>query len=127
MVDLLRYVAGRPYGEAFLRALPVKGVDGLPEDPEADPATGHVFAKNGLLGGLADGRPIVQAMALAGYAGTGADQIAFDVVVNDVPILPDGRSSLDPEKLVAAFTRFGPLEGITTQLYLASAGRSGIR
>ncbi|MGC1165321.1 MAG: D-alanyl-D-alanine carboxypeptidase, partial [Solirubrobacterales bacterium] len=128
MVDLLRYVAGRPYAEDFRQALPVKGVDGLPEHPERDPATGHVFAKNGLLGGLdANDEVIVQAMALAGYAGTGPNQIAFDVVVNDVPILPSGKSSLDPDKLIAAFTRFGPLEGITTQVYLASAGRTGIR
>jgi hypothetical protein len=60
-------------------------------------------------------------------AGTGPDQIAFDVVVNSVPILPNGKSSLDPDKLIAAFTRFGPLEGITTQLYLAGAGRTGTR
>jgi D-alanyl-D-alanine carboxypeptidase/D-alanyl-D-alanine-endopeptidase (penicillin-binding protein 4) len=128
MVDLLRYVAGKPYAADFLNALPVKGVDGLPEDPGSDPGTGHVFAKNGLLGGLdPKGELIVQAMALAGYAGTGPDQIAFDVVANDVPILPNGKSSLDPDKLTTAFTRFGPLEGITTQLYLASAGRTGIR
>ncbi|HYC82818.1 MAG TPA: D-alanyl-D-alanine carboxypeptidase/D-alanyl-D-alanine-endopeptidase [Solirubrobacterales bacterium] len=128
MVALLRYVKQQPYGETFREALPVKGVDGLPENPEQDPGTGHVFAKNGLLGGLGpDDKPIVEAMALAGYAGTGPDQIAFDVVVNDVPILPNGKSSLDPDKLVAAFTRFGPLEGITTQLYLASAGDSETR
>lgn len=122
MVELLRYVAHQPYAEAFREALPVKGVDGLPENPDQDPGTGHVFAKNGLLGGAGPGgKPIVKAMALAGYAGTGPNQIAFDVVVNDVPILPDGKSSLNPDKLIAAFTRFGPLEGITTQLYLAGA------
>jgi len=125
MVDLLRYIATQPYAHDFLEALPIKGVDGLPEDPGADPGTGHVFAKNGLLGGLdSKGEVIVQAMALAGYAGTGPGQIAFDVVANDVPILPDGRSSQDPDKLIEAFTRFGPLEGITTQLYLAGAGES---
>lgn len=128
MVALLMHVAKQPYAEAFRRALPIKGVDGPPENPERDPGSGHVFAKNGLLGGLGrDDRPIVQAMALAGYAGSGSDALAFDVVVNDVPILPNGRSSFDPDELIAAFTRFGPLEGITTQLYLASAGRTGIR
>ena len=120
MVTLLRYVAQQPYAADFADALPVKGVDGLPEDPEKDPGTGHVSAKNGLLGGLnSDGELEVQAMALAGYAGTGESQVSFDVAVNHVPILPDGKSSDDPQKQVEAFTRFGPLEGITTEFYLA--------
>lgn len=120
MVTLLKYAADQAYGEDFRNAMPVKGVDGIPDRPEDDPGTGNVVAKNGLLGGLNDqGEIEVQAMALAGYAGEGESQVAFDVVVNGVPILPNGQSSDDPEKLTAAFTRFGPLEGITTEFYLA--------
>jgi serine-type D-Ala-D-Ala carboxypeptidase/endopeptidase (penicillin-binding protein 4) len=126
MVTLLRYVQTRPYARVFLRALPVKGIDGIPpEDADLDPATGHVFAKNGLNGALdANDRLEVQAMALAGYAIAGDRRIAFDVVANHVPIYgPDGKYSEDPEVLAAAFTRFENHEGITSLLYTSQAGR----
>jgi serine-type D-Ala-D-Ala carboxypeptidase/endopeptidase (penicillin-binding protein 4) len=120
MVRLLRYVERRPYGRVFLRALPVKGIDGIPpEDAELDPATGHVFAKNGLTGALNELEQLeVQAMALAGYVVAGQRRIAFNVVANHTPIRgPDGQYSEDPEVLAAAFTRFENHEGITSLLY----------
>ncbi len=125
MVQLLRYIQTRPYGRVFLRALPVKGVDGIPpEDADMDPATGHVFAKNGLNGALdAMGQIEVQAMALAGYVVAGDRRIAFSVVANHIPIYgPDGKYSDDPEDLIAAFTRFENHEGITSLLYTSQSG-----
>ena len=124
MIDLLDYVHDQPYGRAFLRALPIKGVDGLPEDPELDPATGHVFQKNGVNGALdADDNIEVQAMALAGYARAGKRLISFDLVVNHVPVLdPEGHPSDAPEDLVAAFTRFQYHEAITSLLYTSQLG-----
>ncbi|HLM30785.1 MAG TPA: D-alanyl-D-alanine carboxypeptidase/D-alanyl-D-alanine-endopeptidase [Solirubrobacterales bacterium] len=119
MVTLLRYVQGQKYAKAFYDALPIKGVDGIPMDPELDPATGHVVQKNGVNGAEdAEGRLEVQSMALAGYVTAGERRLAFDVVVNHVPIFgPDGQHSEDPAALVAAFTRFEPLEAITSLLY----------
>jgi serine-type D-Ala-D-Ala carboxypeptidase/endopeptidase (penicillin-binding protein 4) len=125
MVRLLRYVERRPYGRVFLRALPVKGSDGIPpEDAELDPATGHVFAKNGLTGALNELEQLeVQAMALAGYVVAGQRRIAFNVVANHTPIRgPDGQYSEDPEVLAAAFTRFENHEGITSLLYTSQLG-----
>lgn len=124
MIDLLDYVHDQPYGRTFLRALPVKGVDGLPEDPELDPATGHVFQKNGVNGALdADDNIEVQAMALAGYARAGRRLLSFDLVVNHVPVLdPEGHPSDAPEDLVAAFTRFQYHEAITSLLYTSQLG-----
>lgn len=125
MVRLLRYVQTRPYGRVFLRALPAKGVDGIPpEGSELDPATGHVFAKNGLTGALNSMDQLeVQAMALAGYVIAGDRRIAFDVVANHVPIYgPGGKYSEDPEVLAAAFTRFEYHEGITSLLYTSQLG-----
>ena len=124
MIDLLDYVHDQPYGRTFLRALPVKGVDGLPEDPELDPATGHVFQKNGVNGALdADDNIEVQAMALAGYARAGQRLLSFDLVVNHVPVLdPEGHPSDAPEDLVAAFTRFQYHEAITSLLYTSQLG-----
>ena len=119
-VRLLRYVQTRPYGRVFLDALPIKGIDGIP-GPEAaqDPATGNVFAKNGLTGALdANDRIEVQAMALAGYAIAGERRIAFSVVANNIPIYgPDGKPSQAPADLTAAFTAFGNHEGITSLFY----------
>lgn len=120
MVTLLRYIQTRPYARTFLRALPVKGVDGLPpDDADLDPATGHVFQKNGLTGALNEKDQIeVQAMTLAGYAVAGDRRIAFNVVANHIPIYgPDGKYSDAPEDLVAAFTRFGNHEAISSLLY----------
>ena len=124
MIDLLDYVHDQPYGRTFLRALPIKGVDGLPEDPELDPATGHVFQKNGVNGALdADDNIEVQAMALAGYARAGRRLLSFDLVVNHVPVLdPEGHPSDAPEDLVAAFTRFQYHEAITSLLYTSQLG-----
>lgn len=124
MIDLLDYVHDQPYGRTFLRALPIKGVDGLPEDPELDPATGHVFQKNGVNGALdADDNIEVQAMALAGYARAGQRLLSFDLVVNHVPVLdPEGHPSDAPEDLVAAFTRFQYHEAITSLLYTSQLG-----
>lgn len=118
-VRLLTYVAEQPYGRAFELALPVKGVDGLPEDPASDPSTGHVFEKNGVNGAEdADGDLEVQAMALAGYVRARGRTLAFDVVVNHVPILgPNGEPTDDPEAIAAAFQNFGTLEAITRLLY----------
>jgi len=124
-VKLLRYVQTRPYGRVFLRALPVKGIDGIPgPDAELDPATGHVFAKNGLTGALdANDQIEVQAMALAGYAIAGERRVAFSVVANHIPIYgPDGKPSQSPDDLTAAFTRFENHEGITSLLYNSQAG-----
>jgi hypothetical protein len=77
----------------FLRALPVKGVDGIrPEDAELDPATGHVFAKNGLTGALNSNDQLeVQAMAPAGYVIAGDRRLAFNVVANHIPIINTNR------------------------------------
>jgi D-alanyl-D-alanine carboxypeptidase/D-alanyl-D-alanine-endopeptidase (penicillin-binding protein 4) len=124
MVTLLRYIQTRPYGRVFLRALPVKGIDGIPSDPDLDPATGHVFAKNGLTGALNAKEQIeVQAMALAGYAIAGDRRVAFNVVANHIPIYgPDGKYSEAPGVLSAAFTRFGNHEAITTLLYTSQVG-----
>jgi D-alanyl-D-alanine carboxypeptidase/D-alanyl-D-alanine-endopeptidase (penicillin-binding protein 4) len=125
MVTLLRYIQTRPYQRVFLRALPVKGIDGIPpEGSELDPATGHVFAKNGLTGALnAQGQIEVQAMALAGYAIAGDRRLAFNVVANHIPIYgPDGKYSEDPDALAAAFTRFENHEGITSLLYTSQIG-----
>jgi serine-type D-Ala-D-Ala carboxypeptidase/endopeptidase (penicillin-binding protein 4) len=125
MVRLLRYVERRPYGRVFLRALPIKGIDGIPpEDAELDPATGHVFAKNGLTGALNELEQIeVQAMALAGYVVAGQRRIAFNVVANHTPIRgPDGQYSEDPEALARAFTAFENHEGITSLLYTSQLG-----
>ena len=124
MAKLLDYVHGQPYGRAFLRALPIKGVDGLPEDPELDPATGHVFQKNGVNGALdADGRIEVQAMALAGYARAGRRLLSFDLVANHIPVLDSaGNPSTAPGDLVAAFTRFQYHEAITSLLYTSQLG-----
>jgi D-alanyl-D-alanine carboxypeptidase/D-alanyl-D-alanine-endopeptidase (penicillin-binding protein 4) len=122
---LLRYVAEQPYARAYLRALPIKGVDGIPgPDAATDPATGHVFQKNGLNGAEdANGNLEVQAMALAGYARAGGRELAFSVVVNHVPILgPDGLPSEDPADIFAAFTNFGAIEGITSLLYETQLG-----
>jgi len=125
-VRLLAYVARRSYRRAFFEALPVKGVDGLPEDPESDPSTAHVFEKNGVNGAEDGDRNLeVQAMALAGYVRAGRRELAFDLVVNHVPILgPDGRPSDDPEVLSAAFQNFGTLESITRVLYESQRGKS---
>ena len=72
----------------------------------------------GLLALDANGDIEVQAMALAGYVVAGRRRLAFDLVVNHVPILgPNGRPTKDPELISAAFTRFGSLEGITSLLY----------
>jgi serine-type D-Ala-D-Ala carboxypeptidase/endopeptidase (penicillin-binding protein 4) len=120
MLTLLRYVQKQSYGRVYLRALPVKGIDGIPpEDADLDPATGHVFAKNGLTGALnAKNQLEVQAMALAGYVIAGDRRLAFNVVANHVPIYgPDGKHSDDPEVLAAAFTRFENHEGISSLLY----------
>ena len=124
MVELLDYVQDQPYAKAFLTALPVKGVDGLPEDPELDPATGHVFQKNGVNGALdANGRIEVQAMALAGYARAGRRLLAFDLVANHIPVVDsDGNPSQAPGDLVAAFTRFQYHEAITSLLYTSQLG-----
>ncbi len=119
-VQLLRYVQTRPYGRVFLDALPIKGIDGIPgPDAAQDPATGNVFAKNGLTGALdANDRIEVQAMALAGYAIAGERRIAFSVVANNIPIYgPDGKPSQAPADLTAAFTAFGNHEGITSLFY----------
>lgn len=123
-VRLLTSVHRQPYGRAFFRALPVKGVDGLPEDPESDPSTGHVFEKNGVNGAEdPNGNLEVQAMALAGYVRAGGHELAFDLVVNHVPILgPDGQPSEDPEVQAAAFQKFGTLEAITRLLYESQRG-----
>jgi len=123
-VKLLRYVARRPYGRAFFRALPVKGVDGLPVEPEKDPATGHVFQKNGVNGALdANGDLEVQSMALAGYVRSGGRRLAFDLVLNHAPILgPDGTPTDDPETVAAAFQNFGALEAISSLLYTSQRG-----
>jgi serine-type D-Ala-D-Ala carboxypeptidase/endopeptidase (penicillin-binding protein 4) len=120
-VQLLRHIAGQPYAKAFRDALPIKGVDGLPEDPERDPATKHVSNKNGVTGAEDDkGRIEVQAMALAGYVDTEGKGLAFDLVANSIPIIgPDGKPSQEPEAIGKAFQNFPPLEGITTQLYLS--------
>jgi D-alanyl-D-alanine carboxypeptidase len=125
MVTLLRYIQTRPYRRVFLRALPVKGIDGIPpEGSELDPATGHVFAKNGLTGALnAQGQIEVQAMALAGYAIAGDRRLAFNIVANHIPIYgPDGKYSEAPEDLAAAFTRFENHEGISSLLYTSQIG-----
>lgn len=124
-VRLLRYVQTRPYARVFLRALPIKGIDGIPgPDAASDPATGNVFAKNGLTGALdANDQIEVQAMALAGYAIAGDRRVAFSVVANHLPIYgPDGKPSQRPEDLTAAFTRFENHEGITSLLYTSQLG-----
>ena len=119
-VKLLRYVRERGYGKSFFKSLPVKNVDGLPP-PNAgdDPSTGHVFEKNGLTGALdPNGLIEVQAMALAGYVRAGRRELAFDLVVNHVPVLdPNGNPSQSAEDLARAFTAFPTLEGITQLLY----------
>jgi D-alanyl-D-alanine carboxypeptidase/D-alanyl-D-alanine-endopeptidase (penicillin-binding protein 4) len=119
-VKLLRYVRERNYGKSFFKSLPVKNVDGLPP-PNAgdDPSSGHVFEKNGVNGAVdANDLIEVQAMALAGYVRAGRRELAFDLVVNHVPILdPDGNPSQTPEDLARAFKAFPTLEGITQLMY----------
>ncbi|MDQ3103208.1 MAG: hypothetical protein M3Q53_05145 [Actinomycetota bacterium] len=89
-----------------------------------DPATGHVFQKNGVNGALdAEGNIEVQAMALAGYAKAGDRLLSFDLVVNHVPVLDaEGNLSDSSEDLVAAFTRFQYHEAITSLLYTSQLG-----
>ncbi|WBH17401.1 D-alanyl-D-alanine carboxypeptidase/D-alanyl-D-alanine endopeptidase [Sphingomonas radiodurans] len=78
MVTLLRWAAGRPWGEAFRATLPVAGVDGTLRNRFRGTALeGKLFAKTGTLNG---------ANALAGYmtAKSGAT-LVFAIYAGDMP------------------------------------------
>ena len=117
MVTLLRYVQAQKCAKAFYNALPIKGVD-VPTPFAIAKSEDDRQALRLFLDRAAVGRVEVQSMALACYVTAGERRLAFDVVVNHVPIFgPDGQHSEDPADLVAAFTRFEPLEAITSLLY----------
>lgn len=85
MVTLLRWAAGRPWGEAFRASLPVAGVDGTLRNRFRGTALeGRLWAKTGTLNG---------ATALAGYmtAKSGAT-LVFAIYAGDMP----GDSGVNP-------------------------------
>ncbi len=90
-VQLLRAMHGRPDHEAYLKALPLLGVDGtLSTHASADsPARGKVQAKTGTLfwTNSMNGRELMTSKALAGYMSTsGGRRLAFALFVNNVHI-----------------------------------------
>lgn len=90
VVALLRLAAGRPWYQAYRRALPVLGVDGTlakAVGPD-DPARGKVWAKTGtrVTIDLLNWRMWLSAKGLAGYLeGASGRQLVFAVYVNEVP------------------------------------------
>jgi D-alanyl-D-alanine carboxypeptidase/D-alanyl-D-alanine-endopeptidase (penicillin-binding protein 4) len=85
----LRYMLTRRAFPAFFAALPILGVDGsLTDVAKGSPAAGFVRAKTGTtFGADAQGNPILQTKALAGYVDTvGQRRLAYALFVNDVPV-----------------------------------------
>ena len=93
VVDLLRYMAGRPDFARYEPVLPILGVDGSLADVQSGtPAAGHVFAKTGTLasGDILNNRFVLTDKALGGYIDTkDGRMLAFSLIVNNVPLTRD--------------------------------------
>lgn len=90
-VQLLKYMAGRPYAAVYRQALPILGVDGtLAETVAADsPAKGHIHAKTGTFyfHNVLNNRYLVTSKALAGYMTTSQKKnLLFAVFINNAHI-----------------------------------------
>ncbi|HSE48398.1 MAG TPA: D-alanyl-D-alanine carboxypeptidase/D-alanyl-D-alanine-endopeptidase [Terriglobales bacterium] len=85
-VKLLRYAATQPWGDMYLRTLPVGGVDGtLANRFRGSPAEGHVHGKTGSLGHV---------NSLSGYLDTmKGDRLAFAIYANNHNL--QGRKAVD--------------------------------
>jgi D-alanyl-D-alanine carboxypeptidase/D-alanyl-D-alanine-endopeptidase (penicillin-binding protein 4) len=91
VVDLLTAVSRSRNAAGFRRSLPILGVDGSLASSVAttSPARGRVWAKTGTTidGDLLNGRGILIAKGLAGYADTaGGRRVAFAIYVNNLPV-----------------------------------------
>jgi D-alanyl-D-alanine carboxypeptidase len=94
VTKMLLDLSAKPTFPSFFAALPILGVDGslgfvthFQSDPTLKEATGQVNAKTGtFIQGTSSG-VVLKAQALAGYVKTKSGrQLAFALVVNDVPI-----------------------------------------
>jgi D-alanyl-D-alanine carboxypeptidase/D-alanyl-D-alanine-endopeptidase (penicillin-binding protein 4) len=90
MVSYLRYVAERPYFDAFRNALPILGRDGTLADILPDsPAAGRVYAKTGtfVVPDPLNRAWLLTAKGLAGYIDARSGQrLVFAAYVNNVPL-----------------------------------------
>ncbi len=93
-VQLLRYVATRPYFKAFYEALPILGVDGTLAHtvPPDSPARGKLHAKTGTfpIVDLLTQKLTLRAKGLAGYlTASSGRELVVAFLVNNVPLMED--------------------------------------
>ena len=91
--QLLTLVSKRPYGDKFVKAQPILGVDGTTANHcrAGNPGCGHVYAKTGT-GPWTDyinQQTLLYAKGLAGYVDTkSGKRLVFAEFVNNVPETP---------------------------------------
>ncbi len=92
-VQLLRYVATRPYSKAFYDALPILGVDGTLAHtvPHDSPARGKMHAKTGTfpIVDLLTQRITLRVKGMAGYLTASSGRKLVVLFVNNVPLMED--------------------------------------
>jgi D-alanyl-D-alanine carboxypeptidase/D-alanyl-D-alanine-endopeptidase (penicillin-binding protein 4) len=113
--QLLTLASARPYGDAFVKAQPILGVDGTTVNHcrAGNPACGKVYAKTGtfVIPDLMNGQMVMPSKALAGYVDAKSGRrLVFAVYVNNVPLS-------DTVTMDTVGTDLGSVAGLIYQYY----------